>query len=120
MLQNNMTELNYRQIAKICHEANRAYCEEIGDTSQNSWPNATAWQQVSATEGVKFFLAFTNASPEQLHENWVRDKEKSGWKYGPKKNARLKTHPCILPYDKLSDDDRRKDKLFQAIVRALS
>jgi len=27
-------------IAKVCHEANRAYCESIGDNSQLSWEDA--------------------------------------------------------------------------------
>jgi len=33
-------------IAKICYEANRAYCQEIGDDSFVPWEDAPGWQRV--------------------------------------------------------------------------
>jgi hypothetical protein len=41
-----------------------------------------------------------------------------GWVYGTAKDAEKKTHPCMVPYDKLPLAQRRKDALFQAAVRA--
>lgn len=34
-----------QQIAKVCHEANKAYCETLGDYSQPEWEAAPAWQK---------------------------------------------------------------------------
>lgn len=55
-----------------------------------------------------------------LHEAWVRDKLAHGWTLGPVKDPQAKTHPCMLPYGELPDWQRDKNRLFVAIVRALT
>jgi hypothetical protein len=35
------------------------------------------------------------------------------------KNPDAKEHPCFVPYDELPAEQRTKDYLFQAVVRAL-
>lgn len=105
-----------RQVAKIAHEANRAYCETIGDMSQPLWKDAPTWQRDSAMNGVAFHLANPDASPADSHENWMAVKRAEGWKYGPIKNADNKTHPCMLPYDRLPIEQRIKDSIFKSIV----
>lgn len=32
------------QIARMAHEANRAYCQALGDDSQPAWEDAPEWQ----------------------------------------------------------------------------
>lgn len=107
------------QIAKVCHETNRAYCETIGDYSQPSWENAPAWQQESAINGVQFKLDNPNAQPCDSHNSWLKEKEAAGWKYGLIKNPETKEHPCFVPYDQLPIEQQKKDALFIAIVNAL-
>jgi hypothetical protein len=104
-------------IARVCHEANRAYCLALGDTSQLPWNESPDWQRSSAQLGVE--NALTGASPEQSHESWLAEKAANGWKYGPVKDADAKTHPCFVPYADLPADQRAKDALFVAIVNAL-
>lgn len=103
------------QIARICHEVNRAYCNSIGDNSQPSWEDAPDWQKDSAVNGVNFHLNY-DTTPEQSHENWMREKEADGWVYGPTKDPEKKEHPCMVPYDQLPLEQRTKDYLFKAIV----
>ena len=105
-------------IAKVCHEVNRAYCDTVGDPSQKAWEKADDWQRTSAIEGVDFFVR-TRATAEELHENWCRDKIEAGWSYGPVKDAEKKEHPCLVPYNKLPMEQRVKDYLFRAVVKAL-
>jgi hypothetical protein len=107
-------------IAKTCHEANRALCEAQGDTSQVSWEDAPAWQRDSAVGGVKFCIANPHAPPSANHDAWLEEKRATGWKYGPIKDARDKTHPCFVPYEELPPDQKAKDYVFKAIVGALS
>ena len=85
-------------IAEVCHEANRAICESFNDLSQLSWDNAPQWQKESATAGVKFRLENPKSTPEQLHQNWMKQKLEDGWVYGIVKNEKLKTHPCLVDY----------------------
>lgn len=107
------------EIARICHEANRAYCRALGDYSQESWNLAPIWQRESAIEGVRAALADRARTPEASHRGWMDHKLAEGWRYGPIKDAQAKTHPCLISYDALPEEQRRKDELFLAIVRAL-
>lgn len=106
-------------IARICHEANRAYCETLGDDSQLPWCDAPHWQVNSALDGVQFCMHHPFAPPSANHESWLLYKMKEGWKYGPVKNEATKEHPCFLPYEQLPEEQKRKDLLFKAIVAAL-
>jgi hypothetical protein len=115
---NDNPEIN--KIAMICHEANRAYCQSIGDNSQPEWDHAPEWQKQSARNGVKFHLENPNAEPSHSHDQWLKEKESDGWKYGPVKNPEVKEHPCFLPYDQLPEEQKKKDALFIAVVHALA
>lgn len=107
-------------IAKVCHEANRAYCESIGDNSQPKWEDAPDWQRQSAENGVKFNQANPDVPPSASHDSWLAEKAANGWKFGPVKDPEKKEHPCFVPYAELPIEQRRKDALFKAIVGALS
>jgi len=107
-------------IARICHEANRAYCLSLGDASQPSWDDAPDWQRTSAVNGVAFNLARPDAPASHSHDCWLEEKRAAGWRYGAVKDAERKEHPCFLPYEQLPAEQKRKDHLFKAIVNALS
>lgn len=104
--------------AMIAHEVNRAYCESIGDFSQPKWEDAPDWQKKSALDGVLFHGNNPEATPENSHENWLREKEADGWKYGAIKDAEKKEHPCFVPYNQLPQEQRSKDYIFRAVVHA--
>lgn len=105
-------------VARICHETNRVYCQIIGDNSQPLWFDAPEWQRNSAINGVQFKIDKPDSSPEESHENWLKQKRDEGWSYGEVKDPEKKTHPCFLPYDELPVEQRLKDGLFQSIVVA--
>lgn len=106
-------------IARVCHEANRALQIESGDPALSpTWDEAPEWQRESAIEGVR--EAQNGATPEQLHQSWCEFKQRDGWRYDEVKDADAKTHPCLVPYAELPDDQRRKDAVFSAIVTALA
>ena len=107
-------------IARVCHEANRAWCIAHKDDSQLQWEHCEDWQRKSAYEGVKFALQNPDASDSAQHDAWMADKIKDGWVYGAVKDAAAKTHPCLVPFDQLPAFQQTKDRLFRAIVRALT
>ena len=102
--------------ARVCHEVNRAYCAAIGDHSQPAWASAPEWQRESAAKGVRFALG----NPSDSHESWLAEKRQAGWKYGPVKDPEAREHPCFVPYDDLPIEQRVKDYLFLAVVRAMA
>lgn len=102
-------------IASICHEANRGYCEALGDFSQVPWSEAPEWQRESARMGVDFHL-MGDFGPEASHVSWMKVKELGGWKYGPVKDAEKREHPRMVPFEELPPEQRAKDYIFRAIV----
>lgn len=112
--------MTVEQIAKVAHEINRAYCQSVGDDSQPTWEDAPEWQKSSAIKGVEFHMANPNATPENSHESWLKQKEEEGWKYGPVKNTDTKEHPCFVAYAELPESQKSKDYLFRQIVHSLN
>ena len=106
-------------VARLCHETNRVYCQIIGDLSQLPWGEAPEWQRSSAIKGVEFHLANPLASASASHESWLEVKRAEGWKYGPVKNAETKEHPCFVPFAALPVEQQAKDMLFKHIVDSL-
>lgn len=107
-------------IARVCHEVNRAYCASTGDTSQPPWEQAPEWARTSAMNGVRAIQGGTVRTPEESHESWLAEKRATGWRYGPVKDQEKKEHPCFLPYSELPPEQRVKDHLFRAVVVAMS
>jgi len=106
-------------IAQICHEVNRAYCQALGDHSQLAWADAPAWQKNSAQMGVELHMVNPEAGPQASHESWMAQKLAEGWKYGAYKDVDNKLHPCIMPFSELPREQQAKDYIFRAIVHAL-
>lgn len=107
---------NYVRIAEVCHEANRAYCQAIGDDSVLPWSEASDHDRESKIKGVMFKEAKPDSTPADSHESWLMEKQNQGWVYGDVKDPVKKTHPCMLPYGELPIEQRAKDYLFQAIA----
>jgi hypothetical protein len=104
-----------QQIARVAHEANRAYCRILGDNSQPRWEDAPDWQKDSALNGVLAHLDGA-LSPENSHQLWLEEKAREGWTFGAIKDPERKQHPCMVPYEKLPLEQQLKDHLFAAIV----
>lgn len=111
--------MNHSEIARVCHEVNRAYCQALGDHSQPTWEDAPEWQRSSAMLGVKLHTENPNAGPSVSHESWMAQKVAEGWKYGAFKDPENKLHHCIVPFDKLPREQQAKDYIFRAVVHAL-
>jgi len=107
------------QIAQVCHEINKAYCEALGDYSQPNWDDAPQWQKDSAIMGVEFHFENPNAGADSSHNSWMKQKIDDGWVYGDIKDAVAKTHPCIVPFENLPSSQQAKDYLFKQVVHSL-
>lgn len=106
------------EVARVCHEANRELQSVLGEEMNDAWDDLDQEMKDSAIDGVR--NARAGATPEESHENWLRFKEGQGWTYGEVKDFEAKTHPCFVPYADLPEEQKVKDHLFTAIVKALS
>jgi len=112
--------MEIEKIARVCHEANRGWCAANGDHSQVTWEEAPQWQRDSSIDGVKFALVHPHAPDSAHHDSWMKLKLAEGWRYGAVKDTVAKTHPSLVPFEQLPAPERYKDRLFQAIVKALT
>jgi len=46
---------------------------------------------------------------ENVHEVWAATRITQGWKYGEQRNDELKTHPCLVPYKELPEEEKKYD-----------
>lgn len=111
--------MNPERIASVCHAANKAYCECIGDLSQKPWSETPVEIRNSVISGVEKLIDDPSLTPEEMHQNWVRYKLAEGWSYG-RKDIEKKQHPNLVPFSELPKDEQVKDHLFVAIVRVLA
>lgn len=110
--------MKLEDIARTAHETNREYCASLGDMTVPPWEFAPNDMREGVIDGVLFHLA-GERSPASSHENWMRAKFAQGWVYGPVKDYNAKTHPCLVPYEKLPQEQRAKDYIFRAVVKQL-
>ena len=47
---------------------------------------------------------------ENTHDVWAAGRIKAGWTYGEQRDDTLKLHPCLVPYDQLSEDEKEYDR----------
>lgn len=47
---------------------------------------------------------------KNVHEVWASTRIAQGWKYGKERNDELKTHPCLIPYEELPEEEKVYDR----------
>ena len=47
---------------------------------------------------------------KNIHEVWADTRMKQGWTYGEQRNDELKTHPCLIPYEALPEEEKVYDR----------
>ena len=58
----------------------------------------------------KDILELAEKLAENTHELWASNRIKEGWKYGSKRDDKLKTTPCLVPYSDLPDSEKEYDR----------
>ena len=47
---------------------------------------------------------------KNVHEVWAETRLSQGWTYGEQRNDELKTHPCLIPYEELPEEEKKYDR----------
>ena len=47
---------------------------------------------------------------KNVHEVWSETRIQQGWTFGELRNDELKTHPCLVPYEELPEEEKEYDR----------
>lgn len=47
---------------------------------------------------------------KNVHEVWSAGRMKDGWTYGEERNDTEKKHPCLVPYEELTETEKEYDR----------
>lgn len=58
----------------------------------------------------KELTALAEDIAKNVHEVWSAGRINDGWTYGEKRNDTEKKHPCLVPYEELSEEEKEYDR----------
>lgn len=47
---------------------------------------------------------------KNVHEVWAASRISQGWTYGEQRDEEKKTHPCLVPYEELPEEEKEYDR----------
>lgn len=109
-----------RKIAFVAHAANDALRELLGEQTKGEFRWLSTEVQDRVVNGVLNALADPDLTPEVSHLAWMEAMQEDGWTHGPEEDLEAKKHPNLVAWERLTVEQQAKDRLFLAVVRALS
>lgn len=106
------------QIARVAWAVKQAMQDILGDAHvSDPWWTISPADKKEFTGAVKEVLG--GMTPPELHGRWMAYKRSQGWRHGAAVDWVEKTHPYLVPWSRLTSQQRDKDRVFCAIVRCL-
>lgn len=117
----NQSLVSWDDLPESLRDSNRRFAASVAETLGVI---GASLEPLQGGDGLE--LPLTSADLEQLaikeHDRWVADLRRDGWTYasGPK-DPGARTHPLLVPWDDLSEEEREKDRdAVRAIPRMLA
>lgn len=71
----------------------------------------------SLMKGTEYVLNNPSTTAEENHNIWIEAKKTQGYTYGDVLDVEKKTHPSMIPFENLSDVEKRKDEMDVLMVK---
>jgi hypothetical protein len=106
------------EITKTVYEATRVEAEWSGrQIVPEPWEQREEAFRKQFVKIIEDYLGRDRLpTPEEAHNSWMESYIKMGWMYGGKRDVAKKTHPDLVPYNYLPQDEKDKDAIFLAFV----
>lgn len=70
-------------------------------------PNPIDTTDVQLSEDV---IGLSEQMAKNTHEVWSAGRLAQGWSYGERRDDEKKLHPCLIPYEQLSEEEKDFDR----------
>ena len=70
-------------------------------------PNPVDTKSVDLPKGLE---PLVEEMSKNVHEVWAATRISQGWTYGKERNDAEKKHPCLVPYEELSEEEKEYDR----------
>ena len=70
-------------------------------------PNPVDTKSVDLPKGLE---PLVEEMSKNVHEVWAATRISQGWAYGEERNDAEKKHPCLVPYEELSEEEKEYDR----------
>jgi len=70
-------------------------------------PNPVETSHIKLNDDI---MALSEKLAKNIHEVWSAGRIAEGWSYGSTRNDDLKQHPCLIPYENLSENEKDYDR----------
>lgn len=70
-------------------------------------PNPIDTEDIEIDENL---IELTETLAQNTHEVWAESRLREGWTYGEKRDDKLKTSPCLVPYQNLPENEKEYDR----------
>ena len=70
-------------------------------------PNPVDTKNVDLPKGLEPLI---EEMSKNVHEVWAQTRIAQGWTYGEERNDTEQKHPCLVPYEELSEEEKEYDR----------
>ena len=99
----------YEQLSEEARESYRGQTQDIAVKLE-----MIGAAMVPVAEAASGEFRFTQSQVERLsrheHARWAREKRRAGWRFGSDEDPVARTHPCLVGYDRLPEEEKDKDR----------
>lgn len=74
----------------------------------NYKPNPIKTDHIKLPEDIRYLQ---EELARNIHERWASQRIAEGWTYGAKRDDDRKTHPCLVPYEQLPENEKEYDRI---------
>jgi hypothetical protein len=61
---------------------------------------------------LEYLQSLLEGLARNAHEIWAQQRLRDGWTYGAHRDDVKRTHPCLVPYENLSESEKEYDRVM--------
>jgi hypothetical protein len=99
----------FEDLSEESQDSNRSQADDLCFKLEMIGATIVPLDSLAATE-----FRFTSRELERLsrheHKRWMHEKLQAGWRFGPTIDPVARTHPCLVGYNRLPEEEKEKDR----------